>query len=128
MIAVAVPAALADSSNGITPANGSDYILPDGSIYQQNDDGTFSWIPNTATANAMGLDWSNLIPRDSLPGAVGEPVPVETFPATSAIRSRTSTSVPPHGQAAVPGARVSSDPPGRQSGDQYSGCAARESG
>jgi hypothetical protein len=74
LIAVAVPSALADTS-GITPANGSDFILPDGTVYQQADDGTFSWIPNIATANAMGLDWSSLQPVDSLPGSVGDPFP-----------------------------------------------------
>jgi hypothetical protein len=76
VIAVAVPAALADSSISITPANGSDYILPDGTVYQQNDDGTFSWIPDVATANAMGLDWSSLIPVTGLDGPV-----VESFPS-----------------------------------------------
>jgi hypothetical protein len=53
VIAVAVPAALADSSSSITPANGNDYILPDGSVYQLNDDDTYSWIPDVATGNAM---------------------------------------------------------------------------
>ena len=54
VIAVAVPAAFADSPSGITPANGNDYILPDGTVYQQNDDGTFSWIPNVATGERDG--------------------------------------------------------------------------
>jgi hypothetical protein len=75
VIAVAVPAAMADSSVAITPANGSDYILPDGSVYQLNDDGTYSWIPNVATANAMGLDWTNLISVPYLDGTVGDPFP-----------------------------------------------------
>jgi hypothetical protein len=74
VIAVAVPSALADSS-GLVPANGNDYILPDGTVYQQNDDGTFSWIPNVSTANAMGVDWSSLQQVTALPGPVGEPVP-----------------------------------------------------
>ena len=76
VIAVAVPAALADSSIGITPANGSDYILPDGTVYQQNDDGTFSWIPDVATANAMGVDGTSLIPVTGLDGPV-----VQSFPS-----------------------------------------------
>ena len=75
VIAVAVPAALADSSIVITPANGSDYILPDGTVYQQNDDGTFSWIPDVATANAMGVDWTSLIPVTGLDGPVVQPFP-----------------------------------------------------
>ena len=76
VIAVAVPAALADSPIVITPANGSDYILPDGTVYQQNDDGTFSWIPDVATANAMGVDWTSLIPVTGLDGPV-----VQSFPS-----------------------------------------------
>jgi hypothetical protein len=74
-IAVAVPAAMADSSIVVTPANGSDYILPDGSVYQLNDDGSYSWIPNVATGNAMGLDWTSLIPVPYLDGTVGDPFP-----------------------------------------------------
>lgn len=72
LIAVAVPAAIAATT--VTPANGNDYILPDGSVYQQNDDGTYSWIPNVATGNAMGLDWNNLQPVDQLDGAVVDPI------------------------------------------------------
>ena len=73
VIAVAVPTAVAAGS--VTPANGNDYILPDGSVYQQNDDGTFSWIPNVATGNAMGLDWNNLQAVDQLDGVVVDPIP-----------------------------------------------------
>ena len=75
VIAVAVPVAMAAPSVAVTPANGSDYLLPDGGVYQLNDDGTFSWIPNVATGNAMGLDWSNLIPVTYLDGIVGQPLP-----------------------------------------------------
>src|SRR5579871_5680777 len=74
-IAVTVPAAFGDSSNGVPPANGNDYVLPDGSVYQQNDDGTFSWVPNVATGNAMGLDWGNLIQVDQLDGSISDPIP-----------------------------------------------------
>ena len=100
VIAVAVPAAMADSSVGVTPANGSDYILPDGSVYQQNDDGSYSWIPNVATANAMGLDWTNLIPVSFLDGPVGDPFPSvlglsnASFNRTGGSTSTGSTSVP----------------------------------
>jgi hypothetical protein len=73
VIAVAVPSALADSTPA--QANGNDYILPDGSVYQQNDDGSFSWIPNIATATAMSLDWNALIPVNALDGVVGDPFP-----------------------------------------------------
>ena len=75
VIAATTGAALADSLGGSTPANGNDYVLPDGSVYQQNDDGSFSWVPNVATANAMGLDWNSLQPVNELDGPVGQPVP-----------------------------------------------------
>jgi hypothetical protein len=74
-VAVTVPAAFGDSSNGVPPANGNDYVLPDGSVYQQNDDGTFSWVPNVATGNAMGLDWNNLTPVSQLDGSISDPIP-----------------------------------------------------
>jgi len=75
---VAPPAASAESASmdpasTVTPANGNDYILPDGTVYQESEDGTFSWIPNIATANAMGLDWNSLQPVTALPGPVVEP-------------------------------------------------------
>ena len=89
-IAVAVPAAFADSPSSITPANGNDFILPDGSVYQQNDDGTFSWIPNVATGNAMGLDWSNLQPVDALDGSVVQPFP-SVLGLSNASFNRTGT-------------------------------------
>jgi hypothetical protein len=57
----------------VTPANGNDVVLPDGSVYQGNGDGTWSWIPDVATANAMGLQWNNLLSVDALPGPVGVP-------------------------------------------------------
>jgi hypothetical protein len=60
---------------GVTPANGNDVVLPDGSVYQGNADGSYSWIPNAATANAMGIDWSSLQPVDTLPGPLGAPFP-----------------------------------------------------
>ena len=72
-IAVGIPAALGDAT--APQANGNDFILPDGTVYQLNDDGTYSWIPNVATANAMGVDWSSLQPVAALDGPVGEPVP-----------------------------------------------------
>ena len=72
-IAVVVPSALADTT--VAQANGNDYVLPDGSVYQQNDDGSYSWIPNIATATAMGIDWSALQPVSALDGPVGDPFP-----------------------------------------------------
>ena len=71
---LAVPSTLA-ASPAVTPANGNDVVLADGSVYQLNDDGSYSWIPNVATANAMGLDWSSLQSVDALPGPVGARFP-----------------------------------------------------
>ncbi len=59
LTALGVPSALA-AATPVSPANGNDVELPNGSVYQGNDDGTFSWIPDVATADAMGIDWSNL--------------------------------------------------------------------
>src|SRR5476651_2485753 len=73
-IVVAVPSALA-AGVPVTPANGSDFILPDGTVYQQNDDGTFSWVPNVATATAMGIQMGDLQPVSMLDGEVGAPFP-----------------------------------------------------
>ena len=42
-------------------------ILPDGSVYQVEPDGTCSYIPDVATANALGVDWNNLQAVDELP-------------------------------------------------------------
>ncbi len=42
-------------------------ILPDGSVYQLDPDGTCHWIPDVATANALGVDWNNLQVVDELP-------------------------------------------------------------
>jgi hypothetical protein len=72
-IAVVVPSALGDAT--IPQANGNDFILPDGSVYQLNDDGTYSWVPNIATATAMGIDWGSLQQVVALDGPVGAPVP-----------------------------------------------------
>jgi hypothetical protein len=73
-IAVAVPSALA-AGVSVTPANGSDFVLPDGSVYQQNDDGTFSWVPNVATATAMGITMDMLQQVPALNGEVVAPFP-----------------------------------------------------
>jgi hypothetical protein len=59
----------------VTKANGNDVILPDGSVYQLNDDGSYSWIPDVATANAMGVDWNGLEAVETLDGPEGDPFP-----------------------------------------------------
>lgn len=91
LVACGVPAAIADSSTvAVTPANGNDVVLPDGSVYQQNADGSWSWIPNVATANAMGIDWSSLQPVSVVPGPIDAPFPsVDTLTNGSPNQSTT---------------------------------------
>ena len=59
----------------VTPANGDDVLLPDGTVWQGDADGVYHLIPNVATANAMHLDWNSLQLADSLPGPAGDPFP-----------------------------------------------------
>ena len=55
-------------------ANGADYILPNGAVFQKDANGWFHWIPNTATANAMGIKWNQLIRVNSV-GLIGPALP-----------------------------------------------------
>jgi hypothetical protein len=103
LIAIGVPSVLSAANPAITAANGNDVVLPDGSVYQQNDDGSYSWIPNVATANAMGLDWDNLQSVDVLPGPVGDRFPAVASLA-NASASRLTTGIAP-AQAAPVAAR-----------------------
>ena len=73
-VLLSAPAGLTTGAS-ITRANGNDVILPDGSVYQLDDDGVYHWIPDLATANAMGLDWDNINYVDELPGPAGDPFP-----------------------------------------------------
>jgi hypothetical protein len=57
-----------------TKANGADYILPNGAVFQKDANGYFHWIPNTATATAMGINWNQLIRVNSI-GLVGPAIP-----------------------------------------------------
>jgi hypothetical protein len=67
-----VPSALASA---IPPADGSDYIVPSGDVYEFGTDGSYHWIPDVATANAMGLDWNALTFEDTLDAPVGDASP-----------------------------------------------------
>ena len=68
---VPVSTLVAQSHVTVTPANGNDVILPDGSEYQLGDDGLYHYIPDLATAQAMHLSWDDLQPADTLPGPEG---------------------------------------------------------
>jgi hypothetical protein len=43
-----------------TKANGMDYLLPNGSVFQRDAKGVYHWIPDVTTANAMGVTWTEL--------------------------------------------------------------------
>ena len=101
----AVPSAIAADS-GVTPANGNDYLLPTGDVYQLGDDGTYHWIPDVATANAMGLDWNALVIVDTLDAAVGDPF--STVVVLS--NARVSTTAPAASPAAGPAKHVDVTP------------------
>jgi len=77
---LAVPSALAAS---VTPANGHDFILPNGNVYQLGPLGQFHLIPDVATANAMKLNWNTLSATSSI-SPIGAPLAsVLPAPATS---------------------------------------------
>ena len=75
------------------PANGNDYILPDGSVYQQNDDGTFSWIPNSRDRRTPWASTGTTFSRSTeLDGAVGRAVPVRPRPVERLVQPDGGTS------------------------------------
>jgi hypothetical protein len=103
VVACTVPTAFADSSSvTITPANGNDVVLPDGTVYQQNDDGSWSWIPNIATANAMGIDWSSLQPVTVVPGPIEAPFPAVVTLTNASPNRAGSTGATTTGSSQVP--------------------------
>jgi hypothetical protein len=59
----------------VTPANGNDFILPNGNVYQLDSDGVYHWIPDVATSMAMHVDGSALQQLDALDGPEGAPFP-----------------------------------------------------
>jgi hypothetical protein len=58
----------------IPPANGNDVILPDGSVYQIDDEGVYHLVPDVQTGNAMHVNWNDLQQADSIDGPVGDPI------------------------------------------------------
>jgi len=71
--ASSAPAAFSTLTS-VVPADGSDVLLPDGTVYQLGSDDEYHAIPDVATANAMHLDWTNLQLADELPGPAGDPI------------------------------------------------------
>ncbi len=94
VIAAGLPALGAAAGPAVTPANGNDVVLPDGGVYQLNDDGSYSRIPDPATANAMGLDWDSLQRVESLPGPVGN-----VFPSVMSVQTPAASGGPAAAQA-----------------------------
>lgn len=72
-------------------ANGSDFILPNGAVFQKDANGSFHWIPNRATAKAMGIVWNKLIQVRAI-GLVGAAIPTAVVHVQPAACSNT---VPP---------------------------------
>lgn len=69
VIAVGGPSSIAAAANTqMTMASGNDVVLPDGTIYQVDGNGSYHWIPDVATGNAMHLDWNGLQTVGELPG------------------------------------------------------------
>jgi hypothetical protein len=75
-----------------TMANGRDYILPDGRLFQRDADGVYHWIPNVTTANAMGIKWNHLIRARSV-SPVGAAIKnvVEMLQPTCTKKAKPST-------------------------------------
>src|SRR5689334_5553882 len=73
-------------------AGAADALLPDGSVYRPGDDGVYRWIPDVATANALGVNWNDLQLVDELPGPAGDPLPV--------VQTRTTLGLAPAAPAA----------------------------
>ena len=93
LTAVGVPSALS-AGPGITPANGYDVIFPDGAVYQLNDDGSYSYIPDVTTANAMGLDWNGLAPVETLDGPIGESFPTVVVLSNASVNPLAASAEP----------------------------------
>jgi len=55
-------------------ANGSDFLLPNGKVYQLGANGVYHLIPDVATANNMGLNWGALL-KVSHVGPIGARIP-----------------------------------------------------
>ncbi len=62
----------------VTPANGNDFILPNGDVYQLDSDGVYHWIPDVATSVAMHVNGNALESLDELDGPEGAPYPSVT--------------------------------------------------
>jgi hypothetical protein len=81
-----------------TKANGADYILPNGAVFQKDAKGYFHWIPNTATANAMGIKWNQLIQVSGV-GLIGPAIPsVMLHVQPAACTKRVAPTVTANGQ------------------------------
>lgn len=77
-LAVAVPSALAGTA--ITPANGSEFLLPTGNLYQLGPQGVYHLVPDLPTATEMGVLWAQVKHVSSI-GPIGQPLPsVLTLP------------------------------------------------
>jgi hypothetical protein len=83
---VVLTVALVPAAFGATPAaNGKDYLLPNGHVYQYSS-GSFHLIPDLATANAMGIKW-NFLNKVKTVSPVGAPI-VSILPPPKPLPTR----------------------------------------
>lgn len=76
-----------------TMANGKDYVVPGGSIYQLDAKGVFHLIPDILTARAMKLDWGKLMHAKSVK-PIGTPLRSVVVKVQRACKTKTTTAVP----------------------------------
>jgi len=87
IFAVAIPSAIA--ATAITPANGNEFLLPTGNLYQLGSNGVYHLVPDLPTATEMGVLWAQVKHVNSVT-PIGRPLPsVLTLPTTQV------TTVPP---------------------------------
>jgi hypothetical protein len=79
-LAVVIPSAFAATS--ITPANGQEFVLPTGNLYQLGPDAAFHLVPDLPTATEMGVLWAQVKHVNTI-SPIGRPLPsVLTLPTT----------------------------------------------
>jgi len=94
-----LPAPASGATSIVKPtvkANGADYVLPDGRVFQRDVHGVYHWIPNTLTANAMGIKWDGLHVVKSV-SPVGRAIPSVIEQATPVCKKRISPTTKANG-------------------------------
>jgi hypothetical protein len=88
-LVLAVPFAFGATS--ITPANGQEYLVPTGNVYQRDSSGVYHLIPDLPTATKMGVLWSQVKHVQSI-GPIGSPLQsVLTLPTYQVTTTKPTT-------------------------------------